>query len=104
VNLLLLLLAPIIKQLNNINRKLDQIMSDVVISQEALDAFATEINESVDAVAAEIKKLVDDTGNPLTAADVTGLTAAVDKLKALEPPAVEPVEEPHPDQTLPGDL
>jgi DNA polymerase III delta subunit len=80
-------------------------MTQVAIEQEALDAFATDINGSVDAVAAEIQKLVDDPGNPLVAADVTALTAAVDKLKALEPPAVEPVpDEPHPDQTLPGDL
>lgn len=79
--------------LTRIEQKVDWLMTAVQIEQEALDAFAAEISESVDAVAAEIQALVDDANNPLTEADVSALTEAVDKLKNLEPPAVEPVPE-----------
>jgi hypothetical protein len=93
VNLLLLLFAPVLNQLATINRKLDHLMAAVQIQQEDLDQFATDIQDSVDAVAAELQKLVDDTDNPLTEADVTALQGAIDNLKALEPP--------HVDNTLP---
>ena len=77
--------------LDRIERKLDQTMADVKIAQETLDQFATDIQESADLIATELANLVADASNPLTDADVTALQAAVDQLKGLEPPHVEPV-------------
>jgi hypothetical protein len=93
VNLLLLIFGPIINQLTRIEQKVDTLMAQVSIAQEDLDTFAADIQESVDLVAQEIQNLVDSADNPLTEADVTALQAAVDSLKALEPP--------HADNTLP---
>ena len=66
-------------------------MGDVKIAQETLDQYASDIAESANLIADELAKLVADAGNPLTDADVTNLQAAVDQLKGMEPPHVEPV-------------
>ena len=77
--------------LQRIEGKLDVLMADVKIAQETLDQFATDINDAVTAVSDELAKLVADASNPLTDADVTALQGAVDNLKNLEPPQVNPL-------------
>lgn len=71
-------------------------MALVQIDQTVLDAFGVALSEIADAVQA----IVDDPGNPLGDADVTGITAPIARLQDIlttpeEPVApVEPVVDP----------
>jgi hypothetical protein len=77
--------------LARIEKKVDTIMATVKIEQESLDQFAADIAEATDAIATELANLVASAENPLTDADVTSLQTAVDSLKNLEPPQVNPL-------------
>lgn len=65
-------------------------MALVQVEQSVLDAFATELANIADAVQA----IVDDPGNPLQDADVSGLTSAVTRLQGMLAAPETPVEEP----------
>ena len=64
-------------------RDLDQKVSALMSQQDEINADVTELQTAAAAIQAEIAKL--QTANP--ALDLTGLTAAISSLTALEPPA-----------------
>ena len=80
--------------LYHINQKVDYLMAQVKINQEALDQFATDISSTADEIAEELRLLVESSANNLTDADTTALQAAVDKLKTLDTPDTQPAPDP----------
>jgi response regulator of citrate/malate metabolism len=104
MNLIAWLLGPILEslkrieqKLDEINRKQDQIMAQVQISQESLDQYASDVSTAADAIAADITALQDavtQAGVQLPQANVDSLNASLDKLRALDIPDTQPVEEP----------
>lgn len=79
-----------IKQLlHGIRHTQEYIMALVQIDQTVLDAFGTTLGEIADGVQA----LVDDETNPLTDADVTGITAPIARLQEILTAPETPVEE-----------
>lgn len=72
------------------NRLLRRIMSLVQVEQTDLDGLSTELGAVADSLATEITNLESKVGQPLSAADLSGLNAAKDRLAALETPVVAP--------------
>jgi hypothetical protein len=81
-------LRAIKERLGRIERNQEKIMALVQIDQTVLDAFGSTLSEIADGVQA----LVDDDSNPLTDADVTGITAPITRLQELLAKPEEPVE------------
>jgi gas vesicle protein len=93
-------------QLDRIEKKADQTMTAVQVQKEALDEYAQAVSDVADEIASDIEALKNaaQANEPLPQANVDSLAASLEKLKGLDVPDTEEVDEPHPDQTLPGDL
>jgi uncharacterized protein YoxC len=107
---LLWLLQPLADQLDRIeksllslhektttlDRKADKLMAQVQVSQEALDEFAQSVSDIADELGSDIDVLVAaaKAGEPLPQANLDSLSAAKQKLQALDQPDVEPLPEP----------
>jgi hypothetical protein len=102
------------EELVRLHERLDQIMTDVVVQQEDLDALTQQINDSVTALQTQIASLEAAAANPaqpavqLPPGSLDGLKAAVTDLQGLQAPATTPVPAPAPpaaaappDQALP---
>jgi hypothetical protein len=90
-----LFLPTIAAQLDRIERKQDQIMTAVQIQQESLDEYAQAVSDVADEIAADIEALKNaaQASEPLPQANVDSLAASLEKLKGLDVPDTEPVEE-----------
>lgn len=94
-------LARIEKSLKSLHKKVDNVMAQVKVNQEDLDA----LDQSLDQVAEDLAAHIDALDLP--EGDLSALQADVEALRNLSaPPATEApdTDAPHPDQTLPGDL
>jgi hypothetical protein len=68
-----------------IEQKLDQLMAQVSVEQDTLNTIGTELGNIADAV----QVLVDDSSNPLQAADLTSITDPLARIQDILP-HVEP--------------
>ncbi len=75
---------------HTILEKLEIIMALVKVDQTVLDAIGTTLTEVADAV----QVIVDDETNPLTDADLTGITTPVTRLQEILTKPETPVEPP----------
>jgi hypothetical protein len=73
-------------QLDRIETKVTAIMAQVAVEQDDLDTIGTELSNLGDAV----QKLIDDPGNPLTAADLSVITEPLARIEGILPPQVNP--------------
>lgn len=74
-------------------------MALVQVDQTVLDAFGATLSEIADAVQA----IVDDEANPLTDADVSGITAPIARLQDILTKPETPVEDAPADPGTPED-
>ena len=93
------------KQFTLLNRKVDQLMAQVQVDQDALDALATQLETVKSNIATEIQNLQNAAGPALPAGSLDGLNTALTDLQGLtlppvappgpsEPPTVEPTPTP----------
>jgi hypothetical protein len=87
-----LLAVYINQEFTLLNERIDKLMTDVVVQQEALDALAASLEAVKDTLATEIANLQ----TQLPAGSLQGIQTALDDLQSLEPPASAPATPPAP--------